>query len=74
MRLFLTAWILFSMSGCAIYKYESGDCKLSIYSMREMQAGDLGINENCALTGGAEKLNYNEQQLLILNELVKKIP
>lgn len=74
MKLFLIAWAFLIMPGCAIYQYESGDCKLSIYSMREMQASDLNISESCALTGGAEQMSYNEKQMLIFNELVKKIP
>jgi len=74
MKLFLIAWVLLAMPGCAIYQFKAGDCSLSIYSMREIQAGDVRINKDCALKGGAEKMNYNDQQMLMLNELVKKIP
>lgn len=58
----------------AIYHYENGDCKLSVYSMREIQMGDLKITKTCALTGSADAMNYSEKQFEFLNELVKKIP
>lgn len=63
-----------SLTGCAHYAYKNGDCSLSVWSMREIKAGDIRITKNCSLTGGADGMTYNEQQMMIFQELVKKIP
>jgi len=65
---------LMQLSGCAIYQFKNGDCELNIWSMREVLVGDIRISKNCALTGGAAELSYNEQQMLILKKMVEKIP
>ena len=62
------------LNSCAFYEFKHGDCQLKIWSMREIRAGDLRISKNCALTGGAEQLNYNEQQMMIMQKMVEKIP
>jgi len=62
------------LSACAMYKFKNEECELTIWSMREVKAGDIRISKNCALTGGAAGMTYNEQQMQIFQELVKKIP
>ena len=62
------------LNGCAIYQFKNGDCELSIWSMREVRAGDIRISKNCSLTGGAEQLNYNQQQMMMMQKMVEKIP
>lgn len=72
-RIFI-ALCLVQLSGCAVYEFKHGDCELKIWSMREVRAGDIRISKNCALTGGAEQMNYNDQQMVILQKMVEKIP
>lgn len=62
------------LNACAVYEFKNGDCELKIWSMREVRAGDIRISKNCSLTGGADQLNYNEQQMLIMQKMVEKIP
>lgn len=73
-RFLIVMFLLLLLSGCVRYAYQNGDCELTIWSMREIEAGSLRISKSCALTGGADGMKYNEQQMLIFQELVKKIP
>jgi len=74
MKIFFIFLALVSTTGCAIYRYQNDNCTLSIYSMREVKAGDIRISKTCAVTGGAEGMSYNEQQLQIMQKIVDKIP
>jgi len=72
--------ILTALNGCgATYQYshinaDGASCELSIWSAREVQAADLNISKNCALTGGAESLTTNDKAFNAINSLVNKIP
>lgn len=49
-------------------------CETKLLSSREVKGGALKVSKNCAVTGGADEMTANEQQMLIFQELVKKIP
>ena len=87
MKVTIRAWhilllivVLMALTGCgASYQYkhlnsDGSSCELSIWSAREVQAADLNISKNCALTGGAESLTTNEKAFDAINSLVNKIP
>lgn len=67
------------LTGCANYIYKHADvdgssCELTIWSMREIQAGDIRISKKCTLTGGADAMTYNQLQMEALTSLISKIP
>ena len=80
MRISTIALVLFHialpviLSGCAMYEFKNENCGLRIWSMREVNVANIRISKNCALTGGAEGMTYNEQQMAIFQKLVEKIP
>lgn len=66
-----------ALFGCgAVYRYDrtADSCSLSIYSARDVQAGDIKITPSCGVTGGAESLTSNEKAFEAINSLVNKIP
>lgn len=74
--LFISSLLL---SGCAAYNYTHVDADgsstaLTIYSMREVEAGALNIDKSGALTGSADKLGANEKLIDAANNLIKRIP
>lgn len=46
-------------------------CTTNIKSMREVKAGDIKVSTKCALTGGAEALNSNQQMMEILGTALR---
>lgn len=75
----LTLLTLLLLQGCAVYHFErstaAGDhVHLSIYSTREVKAGELNIDKNGALKGNAAQLGSNERLVETLNTAIQKIP
>lgn len=73
----LLMMVVIQLAGCgAVYSYErtADSCKLTIVSAREVIAGDITLDENCAIIGRADSLNNNEKAFDAIGELVKKIP
>ncbi len=79
-KLLILPLLSLTLSGCgAIYSYEhiladGSSCKVSIYSLREVQAGSLNIKKNCTTTGGADSLTINEKSIEAITSLINKIP
>ena len=69
MKTFIIASILL-LNGCAIYQFESDNCKLSIYSMRGFEGVKLELDDKCALKSGAQSAN-NNRAIEIIDRLVK---
>lgn len=75
--IYIMVILVILLSGCgAVYSYErsADSCTLTIVSAREVVAGDVSLDENCAISGRADSLTANEKALDAIGALVKKIP
>ncbi len=72
----LAIFALSLMQGCSVYLYEKtpDSVKVSVYSTRDVQAGDLRISKDGAVSGSADSLTANEKSLEAINSLIQKIP
>jgi len=76
----LALLVIVILSGCGAsyqYKHVSANgtsCQLTIWSARDVQAGDIKISKSCALSGGADSLTANQQAMEAISSLVQKIP
>ena len=64
------------MQACSIYRYNrtADGCSISIYSARDVQAGDIKVDKNCAVTGSADALKADGKAIDAINALIGKIP
>lgn len=49
-------------------------CSVSIASMREVRSGDLTVNKDCEVTGGAGALGTNAEAIGLIKEIIRKVP
>lgn len=71
--------ILLLLNGCANYRYEhiapdGSSCTLTITSMREVDAGELTVLDDCSLDSGADKLGANERLIDLFHAVVRRLP
>ncbi len=73
-------FLVIVLPGCGAryqYKHTEADgssCELSIWSARDVQAGDIKVSKSCALTGGAESLTANAEAMKAVSTLIGKLP
>lgn len=70
------------ITGCVRYDYRRIDndgsrCDLTIWSMREIQAGSIRMSKGCTLTGSGDGMKFNAEMMKVMGVLAdsaKKAP